>query len=164
MRGDDVAEYAVSKYADMVLRIAAHNLKNRPDAEDAMQEVFLRLIRSNGETFENEEHLKNWLIRVTVNVCKNHWKSAWVQKNLPLDDSQISDAAASFPAETIELLEALWSLRRKQRNIIYLYYYEGYTVPEISNMMGLKTKTVYTQLDRARKQLKGILLEGEENT
>ena len=164
MQEDNVAEYAVGKYADMVLRIAAHNLKNRPDAEDAMQEVFLRLMRCNVETFESEEHLKNWLIRVTVNVCKNHWKSAWVQKSSPLEDGQMPDAATSFPAETIELLEALWSLRRKQRNIIYLYYYEGYTVPEISNMMGLKPKTVYTQLDRARKQLKGILLEGEENT
>lgn len=143
---------AVERYADMVLRIAMHNLKNRADAEDATQEVFLRLLQ-HAPAFETEEHQKRWLIRVTINVCKDHWKSAWVRKTQPLEKQLDSEASQA-------VFEELWCLPKKQRNLLYLYYYEGYTVPEIAGILHTKPKAVYAQLDKARKQLKHIMLEG----
>ena len=146
-------EDIVEKYSDMILRIAYQNLKNKTGAEDILQEVFVKLISVKNRPLE-EEHLKAWLIRVTVNLCKNYWKAAWIRKTVPLEENwlQISE-------NNITLWEELWSLPAKYRNTLYLYYYEGYTVPEISVILQIPLNTAYTHLQRAKEKLKVIILE-----
>ena len=150
-------EDIVEKYSDMILRIAYQNLKNKTGAEDILQEVFVKLISVKNRPLE-EEHLKAWLIRVTVNLGKNYWKAAWIRKTVPLEENwlQISE-------NNITLWEELWSLPAKYRNTLYLYYYEGYTVPEISVILQIPLNTAYTHLQRAKEKLKVIILEEEES-
>lgn len=150
-------EDIVEKYSDMILRIAYQNLKNKTGAEDILQEVFVKLISVKNRPLE-EEHLKAWLIRVTVNLCKNYWKAAWIRKTVPLEENwlQISE-------NNITLWEELWSLPAKYRNTLYLYYYEGYTVPEISVILQIPLNTAYTHLQRAKEKLKVIVLEEESD-
>lgn len=150
-------EDIVEKYSDMILRIAYQNLKNKTGAEDILQEVFVKLISVKNRPLE-EEHLKAWLIRVTVNLCKNYWKAAWIRKTVPLEENwlQISE-------NNITLWEELWSLPAKYRNTLYLYYYEGYTVPEISIILQIPLNTAYTHLQRAKEKLKVIILEEESD-
>lgn len=150
-------EDIVEKYSDMILRIAYQNLKNKNGAEDILQEVFVKLISVKNRPLE-EEHLKAWLIRVTVNLCKNYWKAAWIRKTVPLEENwlQISE-------NNITLWEELWSLPAKYRNTLYLYYYEGYTVPEISVILQIPLNTAYTHLQRAKEKLKVIILEEESD-
>jgi len=141
-------------YADMVLRIAYQNLKNKTDAEDITQEVFIRLVQTNA--FENEEHIKAWLIRVTINLCKDFRKTAWFRKRTSLTTTDW----LPFSEEQQGLLEELWQLPSKDRNIIYLYYYEGYSVPEIARILHKNENTLSSQLSRAKKKLKCLLVEG----
>ncbi len=150
-------EDIVEKYSDMILRIAYQNLKNKTGAEDILQEVFVKLISVKNRPLE-EEHLKAWLIRVTVNLCKKYWKAAWIRKTVPLEENwlQISE-------NNITLWEELWSLPAKYRNTLYLYYYEGYTVPEISVILQIPLNTAYTHLQRAKEKLKVIILEEESD-
>lgn len=150
-------EDIVEKYSDMILRIAYQNLKNKTGAEDILQEVFVKLISVKNRPL-GEEHLKAWLIRVTVNLCKNYWKAAWIRKTVPLEENwlQISE-------NNITLWEELWSLPAKYRNTLYLYYYEGYTVPEISVILQIPLNTAYTHLQRAKEKLKVIILEEESD-
>lgn len=141
----------------MVVRIAYQNLQNKADAEDVMQEVFLKLLRSPAP-FESEEHLKAWLIRVTINQCRDLQKSAWRRKTVAL--SQAEDYA--FDEEDRTLLQSLRSLSSPFRNVLYLYYYEGYTLSEIAKLTEENINTVNSRLQRARKKLK-LTLEGETN-
>ena len=149
------AEKIIRQYADMIYRIAMHNLKNPADAEDIFQEVCLTLLTKNAPLFD-DVHIKNWLIRVTINKCKNFMKSHWQSKTEALDLSREN------PNETQNLIpELVYSLPNKYRNIIYLYYYEEYTVPEIAEILGENKNTVNSRLQRARKKLKEILEEGD---
>lgn len=149
----EFAKRIVEQYADMVLRIAYQNLKNKADAEDVTQEVFVRLVQANA--FENEEHIKAWLIRVAINRCNDFRKTAWFRKRTALTTDWLP-----FSEEQQSLLEELWRLPNKDRNIIYLYYYEGYSVPEIAKILQKNENTLSSQLSRARKKLKYLLLEG----
>lgn len=143
----------VERYADMVLRIAYQNLKNKADAEDVTQEVFVRLVQANA--LEDEEHVKAWLIRVAINLCKDFRKTAWFRKRTSLTTDW-----QPFSEEQQNLLEELWRLPSKDCNIIYLYYYEGYSVPEIARILHKNENTLSSQLSRARKKLKCLLVEG----
>ena len=151
----DFIQNAVSKYLDMVLRIAYQNTRNQADAEDVAQEVFIKLMKQ--PQFNDEGHMKAWLIRVTVNQCKDLKKSFWHRNTVAIsEDRSVSENA----------YEEVWSELRKlpkdQRNVIYLYYYEEYTVPEIAEILGRKVNTVSSWLTRGRKKLKQILEEGDE--
>lgn len=149
------AEKVIRQYADMVYRIALHNLKNTSDAEDIFQEVCLTLLTKNAPLFD-DVHIKRWLIRVTINKCKNFSKSLWQSKTETLDLSREDSR------ETENLIpELVYSLPQKYRNIVYLYYYEEYTVAEIAEILGENKNTVNSKLQRARKKLKEILEEGD---
>ena len=151
------AEKIIRQYADMIYRIAMHNLKNPADAEDIFQDVCLTLLTKNAPLFD-DVHIKNWLIRVTINKCKNFMKSHWQSKTEALDLSREN------PNETQNLIpELVYSLPKKYRNIVYLYYYEEYTVPEIADILGENKNTVNSRLQRARKKLKEILEEGDNS-
>lgn len=146
-------EQAIITHADMIYRIAFQNLKNRSDAEDIFQEVCIALISKN-PPLDNEAHLKNWLIRVTINKCKNFHKSAWNRRTESLDDHM-----EFFAPEHKSVLEEIFKLPDNYRNAIYLHYYESFTINEIAEIMGKNPNTVSSWLVRGRKKLKDILSE-----
>ncbi|MBQ1412140.1 MAG: sigma-70 family RNA polymerase sigma factor [Clostridia bacterium] len=159
---DEAFTQAVREYSDTVYRVCLHICRNRSDAEDLTQNVFLKLYR-HADTFRDEEHLKSWLIRVAVNEGKSHMTSPWYRRaSCSIDDGSLEDAGVTFPStEQSELFLAVMALPPKYRVVVHLYYYEDYTVGEIAAMLDLKETTVQTQLMRARKQLKTLLSEAD---
>ena len=152
----DTFESALNTYSDMLLRIAYRNVKVLADAEDITQEVFLKLILRD-EGFESPEHEKAWLIRVTVNKCRDFLKSERHKKEMVLSGGDIDIPAAKEETSNPEVLEAVKCLPEKYRNVLYLYYYEGRTVPEIARYLRSRDNTVSSWLHRAREQLKNSL-------
>ena len=149
------AEKIISQHADMIYRIALNNLKNTSDAEDIFQEVCLSLLTKNAPLYD-DVHIKNWLIRVTINKCKNFSKSHWQSKTEALNLSAENRIWTPNPIPKL-----VYSLPQKYRNIIYLYYYEEYTVAEIAEILSENKNTINSRLQRARKKLKEILEEGD---
>lgn len=145
--------WVIDTYSNMLLRIACHHVKSRADAEDIAQDAFVKLFTAQ-PLLESEEHRKAWLIRVTINLCKNFLKSSR-RNEVPLEDSYYQMAE-----EQREVLDAVWRLPEKFRDVVYLYYYEGYTVLEISRLLGKKENTVASWLHRARIRLKEELTGG----
>ncbi len=143
---------AIDKHADMVRRICFMYLKNNFDVEDIFQDVFLQLYRHE-QRFGSDEHEKAWLIRVTINKCKDFHKSFFRRQVCPLDDIELV-----FEDETEnEVMCEVLALPQKFKDVIYLFYYEGYTVPEISKLLGTKENTIYSHLHRAKILLKDKL-------
>ena len=132
----------------MVFRIAYSQTKNKADAEDVFQEVFLRLMRSNTE-FESEKHLQAWLIRVTINTGRNLLTSAWFRRTVGIDHDIHADEL-----QISEIYDTVSQLPVKYRIVIHLHYYEDMPISEISNILGKNENTVKSQLCRAREMLK----------
>lgn len=149
------AEEIVREHADMIYRIALQNVKNPEDASDIFQEVCLSLLTKNAP-LSDDVHIKNWLIRVTINKCKNFRKSLWQNKIEPIENHL---ELASHQGESV--MEEIYSLPKNYLNVIYLYYYEEYTIGEIASILGKSQNTVNSQLQRARKKLKKILEDGD---
>lgn len=149
-------ELIVDKYSDMMMRIAYQNLKSHSDAQDCVQDILLKLINLQKD-FESEEHIKAWLIRVTINRCRDILRMSWVKKRSVLTE----DYPELMPEET-GLIEEVWKLPAKYRNVLYLYYFEDYKITQIADILKMKQATVNTQLQRARLLLKDILLEGRK--
>lgn len=143
------------KYSDMIFRVAYSYTNNRQDAEDIVQDMFVKLIELD-KPFESDEHEKAWIIRVTVNLCKNRLKLFWNKNTCAL--TEISDAA-HFSNKEGFVLEAVMSLAENYRIIVYLYYYEGYKTAEIAKILKKRETSVRSALHRAREQLKTILKE-----
>ena len=152
--GTEKAEAVFRRYADMIYRVALHNLDDPADADDILQEVCLTLLTK--KIPEDEEHLKSWLIRVTINKCRDLSRSFWRRNRKSIDDYE--DIEAEKPPE---IMAELQSLSESYRNIIYLYYYEEYTVSEIAQLLHMNVNTVKSGLRRARDQLKKMLTEAE---
>lgn len=152
--GTEKAEAVFRRYADMIYRVALHNLDDPADADDILQEVCLILLTK--KIPEDEEHLKSWLIRVTINKCRDLSRSFWRRNRKSIDDYE--DIEAEKPPE---IMAELQSLSESYRNIIYLYYYEEYTVSEIAQLLRMNVNTVKSGLRRARDQLKKLLTEAE---
>lgn len=148
------ASEAFKKHSDMVYRLAVARVKNKYDADDILQEVFLRFIKVKDKV-ENDEHLKALLIRITINCSKSMLSSSWFKRTESLSES------FGVLDEYSDTLDAVLRLPKKYRTVIHLHYYMGYSVNEISSILKSKPSTVKSQLHRARKQLK-IELEGEE--
>lgn len=151
---DKTPEQLVCTYGDMVYRLAYAQTRSRSDADDIFQTVFLQVVQRS-PVFESEAHEKAWLIRVTLNCLKSHWRAAWRRHDIPLDD-RIAFSAPEYSA----LDEALQRLSSKYRAVVHLYYYEGYSTDEIAQMSGEKPSTIRTRLTRARTQLRQ-LMKGE---
>ena len=149
-------EELVEKHSNMILQIAYQNTFNYQDAEDITQEVFIKLM-SNISELESNEHIKAWLIKVTVNLCKDYKKSFW-KKNV----SELDENVKYFDKEDDDVLEEIKKLKPIHRNIIYLYYYQGYKISEISEILNINQNTVSSYLTRARAELKDIITEGAE--
>ncbi len=147
---------AVARYQNMVYRIALHQTGSPADAEDAMQEVFLRLL--TGKTPPaGEDHLRRWLIRVTVNYCRDLLKSPWRRRRVPLDS--IPEEPVFQHEEEAELYREVMSLPEKYRTVLDLFYYEELSVREIAEVLGIKESLVTTRLSRARARLRERLTE-----
>ena len=148
-------EEIVKRYQDKLLRTAIAITGNKADAEDIVQETFIKLFDKN-PNFQSEQHETAWLIRVTVNLCKSRLRSHWWKKTEPLLES--------YPTQSDDqqnLIETVLSLPAKYRIVIHLFYYEGYSTKEISKITELSESTVRQQLTRARRMLKDYL-EGEQ--
>ena len=145
---------AAEQHLDMVYRIALNCLRVPADAEDAAQTVLLRLWQSDTE-FAGGGHLRYWLARVTVNVCRDMTRSPW-RRTVSLDSCR--EPVFQDP-EHRELYEAVMALPAKYRLPLYLYYYEGYAAAEVAELLGLNPSTVQTRLARAREKLKIRLTE-----
>lgn len=142
----------VEKYSGLLLRIAYSYLSNLQDAEDMVQDTFIRVMQKH-ITFDNGEHEKAWLIRVTINHCKNHLRTAWYRKTMPLKEDIV------FTQEESLVMEAISGLAEKYRSVIVLYYVSGYRINEIAELLKRKEATVSSQLQRARSHLKVTLKE-----
>ena len=148
------------RYMDMVFRLARSWLRSPQDADDVTQEVFLRLLRSDIR-FEGDEHARRWLARVTVNEARRLCRSPWRRRTVPLDEHQPEEKFNK--EEQRALFDAVMELPGKYRVPLHLYYYEGYAVKEVAEMLGRSPSTVQTQLARAREQLKKKLKEDWSN-
>ncbi len=148
-------EDAVVRYADMIYRIAYHNMGSCADAQDAVQEVSLTLVRDQKAPLDTPAHLKSYLIRVTLNYCKDVHKSAWRRRTEPLDEH-----TELISPEDRSVLDEVMALKPLYRNVIYLYYYEGYNTREIGEMLNKSENTISSALRRARMKLKDVLTEG----
>lgn len=141
----------ISTYTNSLVRLAFTYTKNVPDAEDVVQEVMIRLMTKK-PWFENENHEKAWLIRVTINTSINYIKAVKRRKAEPL--------SYDIPDMTREegfLLEILDVLPQKYKSVLYLYYYEGYSIKEIGQILGKPESTISTWMSRTRKKLKNQL-------
>lgn len=151
---DDPINDVLMKYSNMVYRLALSRTKSIHDAEDIMQEVFLRLIHKRPEFF-SEEHRKAWLIRVTVNCSSKLKTSAWFRRTVPIVEELIFQTK-----EKGDVYYAVIQLPLKYRTVIHLFYYEDMTIAQISSVLNAKESTVKSRLMRARQMLR-VSLKGE---
>lgn len=171
----DSIEDVIANYGDMVYRIAFSMVKNKSDADDIFQEVFLKYIKQvDTYKFNSEEHLKRWLIKVCINCGKDVVSSNW-SKHISLDDyedygdndsnnnhSKIENVSEDFVLEdsvqiSVDLKKALDDIPAKYRTVIYLYYFESMSIKDIASAMGSTSTMVRVHLTRARKLLKDRL-------
>ena len=149
---NELISKVVNLYSDVIIRIAFQYTKNRADAEDIMQDVFISFIKQ--PPFDNEQYLKAWLIRVAINKSKDYLRAAKRRNTLPLDifENTLTEKQ-KFVLDELEELSAL------DRIIIFLFYYERYTAKEIAKIMDKKEKAILMRLSRAREKLKHLLEE-----
>lgn len=149
-------ENIVEEHSDMVYRIALMRTRNRTYADDILGDVFLRLVQY-AHTLKNEEHVKAWLIRVTIN-CTNTYMNKRKRET-----GYISEDLPSFSQESFnEVYQTVLSLPEKYKTVIHLFYYEDFSIKEISKILQQTESATKMQLKRARTQLKE-LLEDEQN-
>lgn len=150
-------EFAIfaEKYMDTIYRVAYSWTKNSDDANDVTQDVLIQLYKTTKE-FESDSHLKNWLIKVTVNQCKMLFRSPWNK----MEDVDNYAETLGFEDECyLDLFQAVMKLGKKYRVPLMLFYYEGYSTEEISSILNIPGKTVSTRLFRAKAKLKDYLKE-----
>lgn len=154
MSKEEFAAFA-EKYMDTIYRVAYSWTKNPDDANDVTQDVLIQLYKTTKE-FESDSHLKNWLIRVTVNQCKMLFRSPWSK----MEDINDYAETIGFEDESyLDLFQAVMKLDKKYRVPLMLFYYEGYSTAEISSILSIPEKTVSTRLYRAKAKLKDYLKE-----
>lgn len=147
---------AARRYQNTVYRTALHALGSPQDADDAVQEVFLRLFRYQ-QSFESEEHLRRWLLRVTVNYCRDVLKSPWRKRRISWEE--LPETPVFDKPRQAALYREVMALPEKYRTVLNLFYYEELTVREIGELLGVGESTVTTRLARARRRLKERLGE-----
>lgn len=143
------------KYAQDVYRLALSWLHSTQDAEDVLQNVFLKLLQKNVTVYPGKE--KAWLLTCTANACKNHLKSFWKRNVQELDDKLVLPTP-----EDRSLWEAVGKLKPIYRAVIHLYYYEGYGQDEVAKILGISRSAVQTRMQRARKELEKELKSNGE--
>ncbi len=160
MKTEQDLNNTIEQYADTIKRICMTYLKNTDDTDDIFQNVFFKYYKSS-VSFESEEHKKAWLIRITINECKDMLKNFFRKTTSSLE------AAYQIPSNTpldehASIRACVFSLPEKYRIVIFLYYFEGYSAVEISKILSKNVNSIYTLLSRGKAQLK-LKLGGEEN-
>ena len=148
MNNDKYISSVYDLYHKMILNISYTYLKNSELSQDVLQEVLIKLMK-NKKQFDNESKEKYWIIRVTINVCKDYLKSAWYRKN-----TELNEEISYMQDDVQDVLSNVLKLPCKYKTVIYLYYYEGYSINEISKILNKKSATIGTWLSRAKKLLK----------
>ncbi|MCI5591441.1 MAG: RNA polymerase sigma factor [Ruminococcus sp.] len=156
IRGKDAFSFAFTQYTDTVYRVAVHNTRCKSDAEDVTQEVFVKLLESS-KKFKDGEHLKAWLIRVTINECRT------LMRKYSRETEQSAEIADCAVYDGDSVLETVKALPENYRNAIYLHYYEGYTAKEIGKILDSKENTVLSWLSRGRAALRKEMIGGFED-
>ena len=151
MKSTEDVNRVMEAYADMVRRICFVHLKNRHDTEDVFQNVYMKYLLYEG-AFESIEHEKAWFVRVTINACTDWLRALSRRKWVPLD--VLAEESTELDHSSKEVLEAVLKLPEKYCDVIYLFYYEGYTAVEIARILGKKENTIYTWLSRAKDILR----------
>lgn len=162
---------AMERWGDTVLRLALNQMRDRTDAEDVFQDVFMRLLDHDGP-FNGEEHLKAWLLRTTVNRCHDLQRRSKRKSFEALDDDMLESSAASKSGNDDPLAELLRSdvwgmvgrLPDELSAIVHLFYAEGYRTPEIARIIGRPEATVRTRLHRARCALKTMIEDESDHS
>ncbi len=155
-KSEEFLSASIDRFGDSVYRLALCRLGSEADAEDVFQEVFLRLFKSNTD-FNDNEHLKAWLLRVTIQRCNDFHRAVNRRQMENIDDCQ--ELGADIPQDYSELWSAVNSLPDNQRTAVHLFYAEGYSTEEIAEVMDCQPSTVRTWLHRGRKELKTMLEE-----
>jgi len=151
---NEYLEYLIETYSDTVYRLAMSRTRKKETSEDVYQEVFLRLAKKIPE-FDSEEHEKAWIIRVTINCSKNILGDKFASHNI--GEGALSDpgTCGQVPLQdSHDIYYAVLNLPLKYRTVIYLFYYEGYKIEEISRILKVKESTIKSQLMRAREKLR----------
>ena len=143
--------WVVHTYSPSLLRAAFLYLKNAADAEDAVQDVFLRYWERQPD-FVNEAARKAWLYKAVCNRCKDKLRSGWFRHR-----AELTEDLSYLPIEQSDLMDALFALDKKYRIPLHLHYYEGYTIKEIAAILKLPSATVGSRLSRGRTMLKQTL-------
>lgn len=138
MRSEQKVNRAVEQYADTVRRICLVHLKNHADTEDIFQTVFVKYLLHNAP-FASPEHERAWIIRVTINACRDLLRNVFRRRTVPLTEAMEQPAP---PEEYRAVLQAVQELPGAYRDVVYLHYYEGYTAPEIAGILGKNVNTV----------------------
>ena len=145
----------VETYSDMLMRIALNRVNSIAEAEDVVQSTFERLMKRQPR-FENREHEKAWLIKTAIRICIDEARKNARHVSVPLNE----EIAAAYSEESFELLDTIRQLPEKDRDAVYLFYYEEYTVREIAKLLGEREGTTRSRLSRARQKLRTIM-EGD---
>lgn len=155
--GDEFIRKVIATYSDTIYRVSYQYVRNRADAEDVLQDVFLALLDAlHRNDFESDEHMKAWLIRVAINKSINVAKS-----NARRRKKEAAEEFAQPDSQYLDLESVLQKLPSEDREIVYLHYYEGYSAGEIAEMIGKNETAVFKRLSRSRKKLKSYLEGGE---
>jgi RNA polymerase sigma-70 factor (ECF subfamily) len=157
LRTNEELSQIYNRHVKTVYNVCFMFMKNRHDTEDMVQNTFIRLMKT-GTQFQNQEHEKAWLIRTATNLCKDHYRSWWVNKTVDID--LVADVAVEPPFVIDETLKRVMSLPQKYKTVVYLYYYEGYSTVEIAKTLRKNESTVRSYLYTGRRLLK-IEMEGE---
>lgn len=161
----DEIEKIINEYGDAIYRMAFIQVKRHDVADDIYQDVWMKLIRQK-VYIEPEEHLKAWLLRTTINCCKDYWKSSWIQRISWKEKDQGEETYEEVNNEEQSIgyiTECVQRLPEKYRITIHLYYYEGYSQKEIADMLHMNENTVASRIARGRERLKRMLGEEEIN-
>ena len=148
------------RYQDNLYILAFNICKNAEDAKDVVQDTFIQYHMIKKE-FENEQHIRAWLIRVTINKAKNMNRTFWRKNKISLEEYM--DTLEFATPESGELFETVMHLPEKYRIVVHLFYYEDYTVHEIADILKLSESNVKVRLSRARVLLRETLQEEWEN-
>ena len=157
MQAQQDLDSLLDKYGNMILRLAYTYLKSRADAEDVLQDVFVRVYEKNPE-FDSDEHTRAWLVRTTVNLCKNRLGSFWSRNRRPIEDAENAAVFDSYN-EGSPVIDAVFTHGEKYRVCVFLFYFEGYSTAETARLVGKSETAVRSILHRARQQLREILKE-----
>ena len=150
-------EDLLERYAGLVYRLAFARTRSKEGAEDVFQEVFLRLVAKHPD-LKNEEHEKAWFCRVTINCANSYWRNPFRRRTQSLEDT--GELTSPPPEAGSELDACLDRLSPELRVVVHLYYYEGYSTPEIARLLCKKESAVRMRLMRARRQMRNFLEEG----